>query len=55
MLRGLHHLFPGDHIVRCRKNRHMTQLGLHLSGHGINFHDPVYLIPKKFHPEGLTV
>ena len=38
----------------CRKDRHMSELRLHLSGQGINLCNAVHLITEKFHPVGLT-
>ena len=55
ILCSFHHLLLRHHIMGCRENSHMAQLGFGFIGQRINLRYPVHLIPKKFYPVGHTV
>ena len=50
-LYGTLHLVRSHHIMRCRENHHMLQIGQRFSGQNIHFLYSVHFISKKFHPD----
>ena len=54
-LRGPGHFLLGSHIVAGGINGHMVNDPLGLTGHRVKLADAVHLVPKEFHPDGVSV